>query len=99
MTATTARQAARREAMSLVSSKRSERIAREKRIDALAIAVTTAMVERRGLEDVIGAKLLEMTEVEGLQLRDAIEWCGLLTLAEAQRLHSSALADRKPSDD
>lgn len=90
-------QAARREALSLVSSKRAERVAREKRLDGLAVAVTAALVQRREIDRIIGTRLLEMTEDEGLQLREAIEWCGLLSLQEAQRLHSVAVAERDGS--
>lgn len=88
---------ARREALSLVSSKRAERVAREKRLDGMAVAVTAAMVQRREIDRTIGAMLVEMTDDEGLQLREAIEWCGLLSLQEAQRLHSAAVAERARS--
>ena len=87
-------QMARREALSLVSSKRADRVSREKRLDGLAIAVTAALVQRREIDRTIGARLVEMTEGEGLQLREAIERCGLLSLQEAQRLHSAAVAER-----
>lgn len=90
-------QMARREALSLVSSKRAERVAREKRLDGLAVAVTAALVQRRELDRTIGSRLVEMTEEEGLALREAIEWCGLLSLPEAQRLHSAALGERAGS--
>ena len=90
-------QMARREALSLVNSKRAERAAREKRLDALAVAVTAALVQRREIDRAIGARLVEMTKDEGLQLREAIEWCGLLSLPEAQRLHAVALAERTGS--
>ncbi|GAC1378517.1 MAG: hypothetical protein NVSMB48_00100 [Marmoricola sp.] len=86
-------QLARREALSLVSEKRAARLAREKRLNGLAVTATAALVQRRDLERIIGEVLAEMTGEEGLQLREAIEWCGLLSLSEAQRLHSAAMAD------
>lgn len=86
-------QVARREALSLVSSKRAERVAREKRLEGLAVAVTAALVQRREIDRAIGARLVEMTRDERLQLREAIEWCGLLSLQEAQRLHTAAVAE------
>lgn len=86
-------QMARREALSLVSSKRAERVTREKRLDDLAVAVTAALVQRREIDRTIGIRLVEMTQDEGLQLREAAEWCGLLSLQEAQRLHAAAVAE------
>jgi hypothetical protein len=86
-------QQARREAQSAVSAKRQERLAREKRLEGAAVAITAALVQRRELERVVGESLVAMTRTEGLRLREAVEWCDLLTYAEAQRLHAAALAE------
>lgn len=86
-------QQARREALSAVSAKRQERFAREKRLESAAVAITTALVQRRELERLVGENLMAMTQTEGLGLREAVEWCDLLTYGEAQRLHATALAD------
>ena len=91
-------QIARREALSLVSEKRAARLAREKRLNGLALTATAALVQRRELERTIGEVLVEMTDDGGLQLREAVEWCGLLSLPEAQRLHSVARADAKKAE-
>ena len=93
------RQLARREALSMVNAKRADRLAREKRLEALAVAVTEAMVQRRELEGVIGERLIEMTEVEGLPLREVVDWCGLLSVSEAQRLLAAATVRRTEVED
>lgn len=90
-------QQARREALSAVSAKRQERFAREKRLEAAAVAITAALVQRRELERLVGENLMAMTQAEGLRLREAVEWCDLLSYAEAQRLHAAALADAPTS--
>lgn len=86
-------QQARREALSAVSAKRQERCAKDKRLESSAVAITAALVQRRELERLVGENLITMTRTEGLRLRDAVEWCDLLTYTEAQRLHAAALAD------
>lgn len=90
-------QQARREALSAVSARRQERLAREKRLESAAVAITAALVQRRELERLVGQNLVAMTRAEGLRLREAVEWCDLLTYAEAQRLHAAALADAPTS--
>ena len=90
-------QLARREAQSAVSAKRQERLAREKRLEAAAVTITAALVQRRELERVVGESLIVMTRAEGLRLREAVEWCDLLTYSEAQRLHAAALSDNAQS--
>lgn len=87
-------QLARREALSLVGAKRLERAAREKRLDVLAVSVTTALVQRRELDRLVGESLVEMTESEGLSLREAVGWCDLISMSEAQRLHADAMVRR-----
>ena len=91
-------QSARREALSMVTAKRAERLEREKRLEVLAVAVTAAMVQRRDLEHIVGARLVDMTEVEGLPLREAVEWCSLLSVSDAQRLYAAAVANRTASE-
>lgn len=93
MTTRQMQQRARREALSAVSAKRQQRLAREKRLESAAVAITAALVQRRELERVVGENLVAMTRTEGLRLREAVEWCDLLTYAEAQRLHAAAMAD------
>lgn len=90
-------QQARREALSAVSAKREERLAREKRLESAAVGITAALVQRRELERLVGEYLVAMTQTEGLRLREAVEWCDLLTSAEAQRLRATALADETKS--
>lgn len=93
MTTRQMQQRARREALSAVSAKRQQRLAREKRLESAAVAITAALVQRRELERVVGENLVATTRTEGLRLREAVEWCDLLTYAEAQRLHAAAMAD------
>lgn len=78
-------QRARREALVAVSAKRRARELKEKRLEALAVIVTTGMVQRREIEQRVGEALALMTAVEGLSLREAVEWCDLITVAEARR--------------
>lgn len=88
-------QQARREAQSAVSAKRQERFAKEKRLELVAVAITSALVQRRELERLVGESLVVMTQTEGLRLREAVEWCDLLTYSEAHRLHAAALDDTR----
>ena len=90
-------QQARREALSAVSAKRQERLAKEKRLEAAAVTITAALVQRRELERMVGESLVVMTQTEGLRLREAVGWCDLLTYPEAQRLHAAALTDANTS--
>jgi hypothetical protein len=85
------RQAARRSALDAQAVLRKERADRERRLDALAVAVLTALGERdalvRDAERRAGEALRTMTENEGLSLREAVEWCGRsLTVRETTRL-------------
>ena len=85
------RQAARRAALDAQAQRRRERAERDKRIEALAVDVLTALEERKAAiadcEQRAGQALRDLTEQEGLSLRQAIEWCGaLVSVAEVKRL-------------
>lgn len=77
--------------MDVQSRQRRERAEREKRLEALAVQVLTAVGERDAAvadaEARAGQALATMTETEGLSLREAVQWCGdEIGLSEAKRL-------------
>ena len=80
MSQQSARQAARRSALDARAALRKERVDRERRLEALAVAVLTALGERdaliRDTERRAGQALRTMTDDEGLSLREAADWCG-----------------------
>jgi len=84
------RQAARRAALGVQASRREARARRERRLDQLAVELHTALGERdaavTAIERRAGEVLQAMTSDEGLTLREAVDWCGGLTLKEASRL-------------
>ena len=86
------RQAARRSALDAQAVLRKERADRERRLEALAVAVLTALGERdalvRDAERRAGQALRIMTDDEGLSLREAVDWCGGggVTVREITRL-------------
>jgi predicted solute-binding protein len=85
------RQEARRAALDVQSKRRRERAEREKRLEDLAVRVLVAVREREAAvsnaERRAGEALWEMTEDEGLSVREAVEWCGdEITAREATRL-------------
>src|SRR5215211_5355088 len=85
------RQAARRVALDAQAVLRKERADRERRLQALAVAVLTALAERDALvretERRAGQALRTMTDNEGLSVREAVDWCGSgLTVREIIRL-------------
>ena len=89
------RQAARRAALDAQSKRRRERAEREKRLEGLAVRVLIAVREREAAvadaERRAGTALREMTEDEGLSVREAVEWCGEeFTTREATRLRRLA---------
>src|SRR5450830_1858428 len=93
----TARQRARRTALDAQARMRARRVEQERRRDALGVVVVSALAERDALvtacELRAGAALVKMTEQEGLNLAEAVEWCGgadLLTAREAARLRQAA---------
>ncbi len=87
----TIKQQARRAALDAQARLRAERAAREKRLGDLAVQVLTAVGERdaavASAERRAGAALAAMTEVEGLMMREAVDWCGeQINVREATRL-------------
>jgi hypothetical protein len=85
------RQEARRAALEVQSKRRRERAGREKRLEDLALRVLVAVREREAAvseaDRRAGKALGEMTEDEGLSVREAVEWCGeVLTSREVTRL-------------
>jgi hypothetical protein len=85
-----ARQAARRSALDAQATLRKERNDRERRLEALAVAVLTAVGERdalvRDAERRAGQALRTMTDEEGLSLREAADWCGGITVRAITQL-------------
>lgn len=73
------RQAARRSALNAQAVLRKQRADRERRLEALAVEVVTALGERDGAvrdaELHAGSALLAMTDDEGFSVREAVEWC------------------------
>jgi hypothetical protein len=64
---------------------------RERRLEALAVVVLTALGERdalvRDAERRAGQALRTMTDNEGLSVREALDWCGSgVTVREITRL-------------
>jgi len=89
------RQAARRSALNAQAARRRERADRERRLEALAVAVLTALGERdRAVKDAempAGEALRAMSVDEGLSVREAVEWCGTgITVREVSRLRRLA---------
>jgi|tagenome__1003787_1003787.scaffolds.fasta_scaffold19820601_2 hypothetical protein len=87
----TVRQQARRAALGVQAQRRAQRVERDRRLEALAVAVLTAMGERDAAigeaDRRAGEALAAMTEDEGLTLREAVDWCGdQVTVHEAMRL-------------
>ena len=85
------RQAARRSALDAQAVLRKERADRERRLEALAVAVLSAIGERdaliRDAERRAGQALRTMTEDEGLSLREVVDWCGSgITVRDVTRL-------------
>ena len=85
------RLAARRSALDAQAILRKERADRERRLEALAVAVLTALGERdalvRDAERRAGQALRTMTDHEGLSVREALDWCGSgVTVREITRL-------------
>jgi Flp pilus assembly protein TadG len=95
MTQQSVRQAARRAALDAQAVLRKERADRERRIEALAVAVLTAIGERDGAvwdaERRAGEALRTMTDDEGLSVRAAADWCGnAVNVREVTRLRRLA---------
>jgi hypothetical protein len=87
----TMRQKARRDLRTVTSKRRAALLERAKRLEDLAVQVMTAVGERdaavAAAEERAGNALREMTTVEGVTLREAVEWCGnQIGVREAARL-------------
>jgi hypothetical protein len=92
----TIKQQARRTAREMADKRRREREQRERRVIGLAEQVMVAIGERDAAvaetEKRAGDALRELTEVEGLSLGEAVEWCGeTITVREATRLRRLAV--------
>ena len=92
------RQAARRAALEAQSTTRRERAEKDKRLQALAVRVLVAVGERDAAvtdaEHRAGQALRQMTQDEGLTVREAVHRCGdQISVREATRLR------RLPTDD
>ena len=104
MSQQTIKQQARRTAREMAEKRRKEREERERRVIDLAEQVMVAIGERDAAvaetEKRAGEALRELTEVEGLSLGEAVEWCGeTVTVREATRLRRLANADGEPTRD
>jgi hypothetical protein len=95
MSQQTMRQKARRDARTVTSKRRAALLERAKRLEDLAVQVMTEIGERdaavAAAEQRAGKALGEMTTVEGVTLREAVEWCGdQIGVREATRLRRLA---------
>lgn len=91
---------ARKAARDAQSKRREAARSREKRIEDLAVTVMVAVAERDQVveqaERRAGEALQEMTDTEGLSLREAVEWCGdALDEREATRLRRIVQLEEK----
>lgn len=84
------RQVARRRVQEALAVKQKEREAQERRLQASAIAVLTALAERdaavAAAEQTAAASIASMV-AEGLSLGEVADWCGGLDVREVTRLH------------
>lgn len=104
MSQQTIKQQARRTAREMAEKRRKEREERERRVIDLAEQVMVAIGQRDAAvaetEKRAGEALRELTEVEGLSLGEAVEWCGeTVTVREATRLRRLANAGGESSGD
>lgn len=95
MSKQTIRQRARRAARDTALRRRREREESERRMTELVEQVLVALAERDAAvadaERRAGVALRELTDVEGLSLREAVEWCdGQISVREATRLRRRA---------
>ncbi len=97
------RQQARRAAMDVQSKRRRDRAERNKRLDVLAVQVLVAVRERDAAvadsERRAGHALREMTDTEGLSVRESAQWCGDgMSAREATRLRRLAQEAKSPTE-
>ena len=102
MSQQTIRQQARRTAREMADRRRRERAERERRVVDLAEQVMVAIGQRDAAvaeaEKRAGEALRELTEVEGMPLGEAVEWCGeTVTVREATRLRRLAVVEQDVS--
>jgi len=98
MSQQTIRQQARRTAREMADKRRRVREERERRVIDLAEQVMVSIGQRDAAvaetEKRAGEALRELTEVEGLSLGEAVEWCGeTITVREATRLRRLGVTD------
>ncbi|WP_162801916.1 hypothetical protein [Ornithinimicrobium murale] len=98
------RQLARRRVREAQAQALSDRRARERRWSDLGVAVVVALAERDQAvlahERAAGEALRELTEDEGVTLREAVTWCGEgLSVREAGRLRGLSCGDDSSGDD
>ncbi len=97
------RQQTRRAALEAPRSMRRERRAQERRLQALGVYAATALTQRDAAilryETRAGEALRQMTQDEGLKLRDAARWAGGMSIREASRLRSRAVKAKGENPD
>ena len=94
------KQEARRAAREVTARRRAERARREQRIEDLAVVVLTALRERESAERRAGEALVEMTDVQGLLLGEAVEYCDAqISMREATRLRQSVRPSGEQTDE
>lgn len=103
MSQQTIRQQARAAARNMAQRRRRERAERDRRLEDLAVQVLTAIGERdvavATAESRAGAALREMTEVEGLNLHEAVAWCDdRVSVREATRFRRLVDDSEVPGD-
>ena len=90
MSQQSARSAARRSALDAQAARRKERADRERRLEALAVAVMTALGERdRAVKDAEACRggAAGDERGRGMSVREVVEWCGTgITVREVTRL-------------
>jgi hypothetical protein len=99
MSQQTIKQQARRTAREMAQKRRREQVERERRVIDLAEQVMVAIGQRDApvaeAEKRASEALRELTEIEGLSLGEAVDWCGeTVTVREATRLRRLAAIDQ-----
>ena len=89
MSRQTMRQVARRRVQEALAVKQKEREAQERRLQASAVAVLTALAERDAaiaMAEQTAATSIAAMAAEGLSLAEIVDWCGGLEVREVTRL-------------
>lgn len=87
------RQVARRRVQEALATKQKDREAQERRLQASAVAVLTALAERDAavvVAEQAAAALIASMVAEGLSLTAVADWCGGLPVREVTRLSKVA---------